>query len=58
MRWAQADLFDLTDKVAMVTGSTRGLAETSVRVLAKTGAEVAICGPNPVASKRRRLKFS
>ena len=38
------DLFDLTGKVAMVTGSTRGLGETAAKALAKAGADVAICG--------------
>ena len=31
------DLFDLTGKVAMVTGSTKGLGETSAKVLANAG---------------------
>ncbi len=38
------DLFDLTGKVAMVTGATRGLGESAARALAKAGAEVAVCG--------------
>jgi NAD(P)-dependent dehydrogenase (short-subunit alcohol dehydrogenase family) len=41
------DLFDLTDKIAMVTGSTRGLGETSAKALAKAGADIAVCGRNP-----------
>jgi NAD(P)-dependent dehydrogenase (short-subunit alcohol dehydrogenase family) len=41
------DLFDLTGKVAMVTGSTRGLGETSAKALAKAGADIAVCGRNP-----------
>ncbi len=40
-------LFDLTGKVAMVTGSTRGLGETSAKALAKAGADIAVCGRNP-----------
>ena len=40
------ELFDLTGKVAMVTGSTRGLGETAAKALAKVGADVAICGRN------------
>ncbi len=38
------DIFDLTGKVAMVTGSTRGLGEVSAKALAKAGADVAVCG--------------
>ena len=36
----------------MVTGSTKGLGETSAKVLAKAGADVAICGRNPDDLKR------
>jgi NAD(P)-dependent dehydrogenase (short-subunit alcohol dehydrogenase family) len=38
------ELFDLTDKVAMVTGSTRGLGEVAALALAKAGADIAVCG--------------
>ena len=38
------ELFDLSGKVAMVTGSTRGLGETAAKALARAGADVAICG--------------
>ena len=40
------DIFDLTGRTAMVTGSTKGLGEVSARALAKAGADVAICGRN------------
>ena len=40
------EIFDLTGKVAMVTGSTRGLGETAAMALAKAGADVAVCGRN------------
>lgn len=39
-------IFDLDDKVAMVTGSTRGLGEVAAMALAKAGADVAVCGRN------------
>ena len=38
------EIFDLTGKVAMVTGSTRGLGEVQAMALAKAGADVAVCG--------------
>ena len=40
------EIFDLSGKVAMVTGSTRGLGEVSAKALAKAGADVAVCGRN------------
>lgn len=45
-------MFDLTGKVAMVTGSTRGLGEVAAMALAKAGADVAICGRNETDLKR------
>ena len=38
------EIFDLKAKVAMVTGSTRGLGEVCARALAKAGADIAVCG--------------
>jgi NAD(P)-dependent dehydrogenase (short-subunit alcohol dehydrogenase family) len=38
------ELFDLSGKIAMVTGSTRGLGEAAAMALAKAGADVAVCG--------------
>ena len=45
-------LFDLNGKVAMVTGSTRGLGEVAAKALAKAGADVAVCGRNQSDLKR------
>jgi NAD(P)-dependent dehydrogenase (short-subunit alcohol dehydrogenase family) len=44
--------FDLTGKVAMVTGSTRGLGEVAAMALAKAGADIAICGRHKDDLKR------
>ena len=49
---ALMDIFDLTGKVAMVTGSTKGLGENSAMALAKAGANVAVCGRNTIDLKR------
>jgi NAD(P)-dependent dehydrogenase (short-subunit alcohol dehydrogenase family) len=38
------EIFDLDGKVAMVTGSTRGMGEAAAMALAKAGADVAVCG--------------
>ena len=45
-------LFNLSGKVAMVTGSTRGLGEVAAMALAKAGADVAVCGRNEEDLKR------
>jgi NAD(P)-dependent dehydrogenase (short-subunit alcohol dehydrogenase family) len=41
-------IFDLKGKVAMITGSSKGLGEAAAVALAKAGADVAICGRNIV----------
>jgi NAD(P)-dependent dehydrogenase (short-subunit alcohol dehydrogenase family) len=46
------EIFDLTGKVAMVTGSTKGMGENSAMALAKAGADVAVCGRNTTDLKR------
>lgn len=37
-----SDLFDLTDKIALVTGASRGIGEAAARLLAQQGAHVII----------------
>jgi len=51
------DLFDLNGKVAMVTGSTRGLGEVAAMALAKAGADVAVCGRSAPDLKRVSAKI-
>src|SRR5437016_5125870 len=40
------DLFDLTDRVAIVTGASRGLGQNLARALAKAGADLVITSRN------------
>lgn len=40
------DLFDLTGKVAMVTGASKGLGKAMATGLAKAGADLALCARN------------
>ena len=40
------EIFDLTGKTAMITGSTKGLGEVAAIALAKAGADIAVCGRN------------
>ena len=39
--------FDLTGKVAIVTGASRGLGQTFARALARAGADLVLTGPWP-----------
>jgi NAD(P)-dependent dehydrogenase (short-subunit alcohol dehydrogenase family) len=41
------DLFDLSGKVAMVTGASKGLGRAMAVGLAKAGADLALCARNP-----------
>jgi NAD(P)-dependent dehydrogenase (short-subunit alcohol dehydrogenase family) len=40
------EIFELKGKIAMITGSTRGLGEVSAKALAGAGADIAVCGRN------------
>jgi NAD(P)-dependent dehydrogenase (short-subunit alcohol dehydrogenase family) len=46
------ELFELKNKVALVTGSTRGLGEVAAMSLAKAGADIAVCGRTDSDLKR------
>jgi NAD(P)-dependent dehydrogenase (short-subunit alcohol dehydrogenase family) len=46
------EIFDLSDKVAVVTGGSRGLGEVCAKALAKAGADVAVCGRDTAALDR------
>ena len=47
-----SDLFDLTGRVAIVTGSTRGIGFASAKRMAEHGARVVICGRKPEGCER------
>jgi NAD(P)-dependent dehydrogenase (short-subunit alcohol dehydrogenase family) len=49
--------FDLTGKVAVVTGSSRGIGRASAELLAQLGAQMVVLR-TPFAGKRARARFS
>lgn len=44
--------FELNGRIAMVTGSTRGLGEVAAKAMAKAGADIVVCGRNESDLKR------
>ena len=48
------DLFDLTGKVAVVTGSGRGLGRAMALELARCGAKVVVAGRSPGRARGNR----
>ena len=47
-----AELFDLSDKVAIVTGGAMGIGKAIAEELAKKGVQVIVCGRNPETARQ------
>jgi len=54
----KSSLFDLSGKVALVTGATRGIGRSIAEELARAGASIALCSRNADACESTQKEFS
>ena len=55
---SMTNLFDLTARTAVVTGSAQGMGRAMAIALAEAGADLVLLDRNTAASRRRRIPFA